>query len=1096
MAEDVIFGSAGVKATEKDLTGGGSPVSPTGVPAAVVGPSRTGTAFVPVTVANMQQFIDRFGAESLEDPSKTNAATAMRMWLNNQKAGTMVRTLGAGDGKKRSTTATTADPNAGRVNRAGWVVGNDAVQANGNVGINPHAVADGSAGRTYLLGVFMTSGSRTSRIFSEAGITGEEQFNPGTGLTALHSTGSKPILRGILMAPSGVVLTLSGSPRRPNVIGTPARARADLDRIPGSALGYLNKKASADQAMGKKMPADGFVMLLNGFTGEQNVITASFDMSNKDSYFANALNTDPLKIEEKGHYLHAYYNLYPQYAICSGNLGRLNLERPTTMPPLYPKHGSTLGIGDRIVMLVSSSLNHNSGSALNINNPLTQVSPAIAVIGSAGIPNYEGFEDRYGHAESPWVISQNFGANPLQLFKIHALADGAGTDEDPQTDLLPNRIKMSVSNIKASTDPNSYTQFDVEVRQIDKLDYGGQDVTRAPFETFEACTLDPTDSNYIGRMIGDTYRYYDFDKETDSQRLVVKGRYPNKSAYIRLELNPLLEEGLASVDVKTVPCGFRGHRHLVTSGSDIIQNISKVPGTYANQTTIEKNDAFRDLVEPPIPLRECLGNSTLSSADKVGTTVASAPYWGVQFERKEKLNAPNHTTLFEDMFRSFVKYMPSYHTNLQNVSVGDNAGVAPRGGTVLDCDVFNNNKFTLENVQIASASNSTSTDIGPNLKQLYAWRYRRNGKLSPLTLVDADPGEQDGRFLDPSKDFTVDQMNKYLNFSFFLQGGFDGLNIFDKQKSKMSSIAVRREYDNVTSQGGVEGPTVVAYRKAIDILGETANVDIQLLAIPGIRHPAVTDYAMDSVEDRFDAMYLMDIELKDQSDVFMTGSHSQLTSISNTVRRFQDRNLDSSFTAAYFPDVLITNSKGNAMKAPASTVALGAFGLNDSIGEPWFAPAGIKRASIPSAIEVETKFYPENMDTIYAADINPITSFPAEGIAIFGNKTLYKAQSSLDRINVRRLLIEVRRRVRNVANSILFEPNRAETLAKFQAAVIPILKNIQQKQGVDRFRVVIDSSTTTQADVENNTIRGKIFLQPTKSIEFIALDFVVSNTIT
>jgi len=136
------------------------------------------------------------------------------------------------------------------------------------------------------------------------------------------------------------------------------------------------------------------------------------------------------------------------------------------------------------------------------------------------------------------------------------------------------------------------------------------------------------------------------------------------------------------------------------------------------------------------------------------------------------------------------------------------------------------------------------------------------------------------------------------------------------------------------------------------------------------------------------------------------------------------------------------------------------------------------------------------MDTIYAADINPITSFPAEGIAIFGNKTLYKAQSSLDRINVRRLLIEVRRRVRNVANSILFEPNRAETLAKFQAAVIPILKNIQQKQGVDRFRVVIDSSTTTQADVENNTIRGKIFLQPTKSIEFIALDFVVSNTIT
>ena len=134
------------------------------------------------------------------------------------------------------------------------------------------------------------------------------------------------------------------------------------------------------------------------------------------------------------------------------------------------------------------------------------------------------------------------------------------------------------------------------------------------------------------------------------------------------------------------------------------------------------------------------------------------------------------------------------------------------------------------------------------------------------------------------------------------------------------------------------------------------------------------------------------------------------------------------------------------------------------------------------------------MDTLYEVDINPITAFPtSNGVVVFGQKTLQQAQSALDRVNVRRLLIDIRRKVRNVANTIIFEPNRESTLARFSAAVQPILARIQAQQGLDRFKVVIDSSTTTQLDVENNTVRGKIFLQPTRSVEFISLDFVVTN---
>ena len=112
---------------------------------------------------------------------------------------------------------------------------------------------------------------------------------------------------------------------------------------------------------------------------------------------------------------------------------------------------------------------------------------------------------------------------------------------------------------------------------------------------------------------------------------------------------------------------------------------------------------------------------------------------------------------------------------------------------------------------------------------------------------------------------------------------------------------------------------------------------------------------------------------------------------------------------------------------------------------------------------------------------------------VFGQKTLLAAQSSLDRVNVRRLLIDIRRSVRTVANSILFEPNREETLAKFNSLVNPILQSVQDRNGVDRFKVIIDTTTTTQADIENNTLRGKIFLQPTRTAEFISLDFVVAN---
>ena len=136
--------------------------------------------------------------------------------------------------------------------------------------------------------------------------------------------------------------------------------------------------------------------------------------------------------------------------------------------------------------------------------------------------------------------------------------------------------------------------------------------------------------------------------------------------------------------------------------------------------------------------------------------------------------------------------------------------------------------------------------------------------------------------------------------------------------------------------------------------------------------------------------------------------------------------------------------------------------LNDAVAHPWFAPAGFSRGSLKSVIESQVKLNRSNLDALYEADINPITSFPhTPGVVVFGQKTLQAAESALDRVNVRRLLIEIRRRVKRIANGLLFEPNRAETLARFSASVNPILQQIQAQQGLDRFKVQIDTTTTT-----------------------------------
>jgi len=675
--------------------------------------------------------------------------------------------------------------------------------------------------------------------------------------------------------------------------------------------------------------------------------------------------------------------------------------------------------------------------------------------GTADKPNTENFSDRFRTAVSPTFISQKFGGVNQPLFRIHSLDDGAGGND---------KFKITIENLRRSqSDKNRYGAFDLLVRRFTDND-------RAPIvlERFSSLSLDPSSERFISRIIGDQRLFYDFDKRAGGQKVTLSGKFTNNSNNIRVEVDPAVENG--TMDATALPFGFRGAQKL---NIDNAKTFAALDGAMVAAAGV----AHKVLSTPPLPMRRNLGVGEVPKK-----RVASSLNWGIQFEVDDAYNEPNKNDKMLASARSWTKYFPDFDQDALSM-------VSARSGSAT-ADTFCNNKFTLENIQVITSSAGI-----PDNRQWASAEYRRSGVLD-LSIVDVDGASASGktRFLNTQTDMDLGSVRRYLKFNTFVAGGFDGVEIFDKEKSALSDTAIMREVDDVSRQGGKDGSTAATYMKAIDVLAERSDADIQLLAIPGIRQTLITDKAIDAVESRFDAMYIMDAIVYDTESTVVTGS-AQKVSVTNTVTKFNDRVLDTSFAAAYFPDVVLSDpSTGQNIQVPPSVPVLGAFALNDQLAHPWFAPAGFTRGAMTNVAETQVKLNRDNLDSLYDVDINPITSFPhTDGVVVFGQKTLLRTQSSLDRVNVRRLLIELRRRVRKVANSFIFEPNREATLARFSARVNPILRQIQQQQGVERFLVKIDTTTTTQNDVENNTLRGKIFLQPTRSVEFISLDFVITN---
>jgi hypothetical protein len=326
----------------------------------------------------------------------------------------------------------------------------------------------------------------------------------------------------------------------------------------------------------------------------------------------------------------------------------------------------------------------------------------------------------------------------------------------------------------------------------------------------------------------------------------------------------------------------------------------------------------------------------------------------------------------------------------------------------------------------------------------------------------------------------VDMVKRQFVLAF--QGGFDGLT-----PTKKKAKAGDSEWGASNTQGfdctnNASGGTL-SYARAINALSNADEYDINMVVTPGIvrsLHPAVTTKVIDMVEDRSDAFYIADFN--DYSDPI-----SEAT--------FQASGVDSNYVATYYPWVKTVDSNTNKiMSVPPSVLMPAVFAANDRLAAEWFAPAGLNRGGITGAISVLNRLTHSERDTLYEGKVNPIAAFPGQGIVAFGQKTLQDRASALDRINVRRLLITVKKFVASTSRFLVFEQNTAATRARFINTVQPYLEAIQQRQGLFAFRVVMDETNNTPDVIDRNILAGQIFLQPAKTAEFIVIDFNILPT--
>jgi phage tail sheath protein FI len=295
-----------------------------------------------------------------------------------------------------------------------------------------------------------------------------------------------------------------------------------------------------------------------------------------------------------------------------------------------------------------------------------------------------------------------------------------------------------------------------------------------------------------------------------------------------------------------------------------------------------------------------------------------------------------------------------------------------------------------------------------------------------------------------------------------------------------ATTAVQLMNESITATN-VQGFGVADYNAAFALLANRDEYQFNVLLAPGVSLDNAASATMISTcEGRGDAIAVVDCKL-----------YGNVVTAATTAAAGQSSN----YAATYWPWIqLYSSALGKAVWAPASTVMGGVFAFNDQVGAEWFAPAGLNRGGVPSVLKAERRLTQNDRDVLYQANVNPLATFPGEGVVVFGQKTLQRRATALDRVNVRRLLIALKGYIGQVANNLVFEQNTNVTRNRFLAQVNPYLESVVQRQGLYAYKVVMDDTNNTPDVIDRNQLVGQIYIQPTKTAEFIILNFNVLPT--
>ena len=651
-----------------------------------------------------------------------------------------------------------------------------------------------------------------------------------------------------------------------------------------------------------------------------------------------------------------------------------------------------------------------------------------------------------------WFFSQDLTTNTgsyaygdmQKLFRLHALSAGQETQEN---------IKISIQDLTYSRDTtgvNPFGSFTVVLRKASDTDNVPQIIER-----FSNCNLNPLSQNYIARKIGDRRLAWDGTKRI----LKSYGNYDNVSSYIRVEMDPSVEQ--SAIDPRLLPFGVYGPPKYegtpgmtistIGSTSTIIRSGSA--GPFGSSGSLNTGD-----LAPAVTLRlEFPSSAIRTSASAGGISNPKNAYFG--------LNVSSYMELEKTTGSRENRADPGYSDYIY--ALNDDFGTTDDPSTAkLDAQWT----FSLDELILSGTSN------------VY-WKEESRKDGTSMTATGSKGWKQ-----------VIDE--GYTKFTSPLFNGFDGLDITALEPFSNAIVNDKTAQNNYAAN---------SIRRAIDTVADPEFVDMNLIAMPGLTDDTLTEHMIQVCEDRGDAMAVVDIPNVytpfTETPAAYKKFSSRLGSVSTAVSNLEAREINSSYACTYYPWVQVRDTvNGGLLWVPPSVVALGTFASAEASSEIWFAPAGFNRGGLTEGsaglpvVAVTERLTSQDRDELYDANINPIASFPNEGIVIFGQKTLQATPSALDRINVRRMMIFVKKQISAVANGILFDQNVQVTWNRFIAAADPILRSVQNRLGISEYRLILDDTTTTPDLVDQNIVYAKVYVKPAKAIEYIAIDFVITDS--